>query len=304
MRLYDQGDYAGALRAYKRGLELDPRNESLMYEVTLTLYAQGEFEQARQRAVEGVARASDVRPRYYVVLGNSLDSLGRNAEAIAALEQGLTFTPEQAELLYNLAVALSVKGDLRAARSHVKHDLELRPDHLGAHLLLARNYAASRLRVPAILAGLRFLALEGDTVRADGMAHDLDLLLDQGVTEGEKGVAIVLDVDAPKDEGNLSAVELALSMSHALQLTGKRSAREARTIQLEALMELAALGKGSADDFLQRHYVAFLAEVKRRELLTTLVAGAWPDGDAPSAAQRRALAEWARSFVPAPGKRP
>lgn len=303
MRLNDQGDYAGALRAYRRGLQLEPGNETLLYEVALTLCAQGDLEQCRQRAAEGAARTGQVRPRYYALLGNSLDGLGRNAEAIAAFEQGLALTPDHPELLYNLAVALSIKGDWRAARAHLKHDLELRPDHVGAHLLLVQGYDADHLRVPALLAALRVLALEGDTPRAESLARHLEQLLDQGVSRGEKGVAVVIDADASKDEGDFSGVEAAVSLVAALRFTGRLSARDVRTHQVGVLLE--TIKPETVDGFLQRHYVAFLAEAKQRELLATLVSGAWPEGNAPSAAQRRALTDWARSFKPAaPAPRP
>src|SRR6185436_10419631 len=115
-------------------------------------------------------------------------------------------------------------------------------------------------------------------LRAYKRGLELEQLLDRGVTDnGKAGVTIAHDPNAPKDEGDFGALELALSLDAAARLTGKQSAAETRSHQIKMLLEI--LGSSDKDakpvsDFLQRHYVAFLAEAQRREMLATLAAGA------------------------------
>jgi Flp pilus assembly protein TadD len=66
-------------------------------------------------------------------LGTALQSLGRNAEAIAQFEQALKVKPDCVEGHYNLGNALAGRGQMDEAISQFQQALKLNPDDAQAH---------------------------------------------------------------------------------------------------------------------------------------------------------------------------
>lgn len=72
----------------------------------------------------------------YNNLGNAYLLLAKYDEAIEAYQKVIGATPDDADMRYNLAVALVRTGDMSAAILHLKHGLKLTPEHGRIQVLL------------------------------------------------------------------------------------------------------------------------------------------------------------------------
>lgn len=86
------GNYPGAVRIYRRGLEVDPENPELLNSLGFALFQQG-----------------------------------KSREAIAALEKALEFDPKHAKAHNNMALASIDAGELELAEAHYRESLAIEP---------------------------------------------------------------------------------------------------------------------------------------------------------------------------------
>ncbi len=86
------GDYPGAVRSYRRGLEVEPEN-----------------------------------PEILNALGFSLFQQGKSSEAVGALEKAIEADPKHWKAHNNLALASIELGELEVAEAHFRESLEIEP---------------------------------------------------------------------------------------------------------------------------------------------------------------------------------
>jgi tetratricopeptide (TPR) repeat protein len=159
------------------------------------------------------------------MMGNALDELGRNKEAIEIYRAALKQQPNTPMLHYNLAVSLKRAGKNTEAKTAVQEGLRIAPDHPSSHVFLGGLYQEMGYRIPAILAYSRFLALEPDSARAANVMPVLLDLLTRGVNKGKQQngtneINIILS-ETPKglkDEGDFAGVEMMMSIMMAADL--------------------------------------------------------------------------------------
>src|SRR5262249_5423165 len=96
-----------------------------------------EFERAVAE-LEIASKANLVLPRLDYSLGIAYVKLGRNREAVAALERALARTPRDSSTLYYLAYAYEAAGDPGEAERRVLAALTDEPDSAEANALLGR----------------------------------------------------------------------------------------------------------------------------------------------------------------------
>ncbi|HSN22022.1 MAG TPA: tetratricopeptide repeat protein [Usitatibacter sp.] len=118
------GRFAEAAAAYRRTLDLDPRNPTAL--AGLAALA----DPARPEAIENALRADIARhpesAALEITLGNLLAGQGRWSEAQAAFFEAQRLQPENPDVAYNLAVSLDHLGQRRAAADFYRRALEAR----------------------------------------------------------------------------------------------------------------------------------------------------------------------------------
>ncbi len=153
------GDYPGAKRAYRRGLEIDPKNVDLNNALGWTLFQEGKpaeaiaaYEEALSIDPEDVkannnmalaqtelgrldkaafhfGRSLAVEPKaeIYSDLGFVLDRQGKGEEAVENYHKALALDPECASAHFNLAVSLLRRNKLDEAAVQYREVLHLKP---------------------------------------------------------------------------------------------------------------------------------------------------------------------------------
>ena len=154
------GNYPAAVRAYERGLAVEPNNVELLNSLGFALFQQGksqdaivalekavaadpkhakshnnlalaaidvgEFEMAEAHYRESLA--IEPQPAIYNDLGVVLERQGLGDEATRAYRQAIELDPKFASAHYNLASSLARGGQLAEAERHLRRALAQQPD--------------------------------------------------------------------------------------------------------------------------------------------------------------------------------
>jgi tetratricopeptide (TPR) repeat protein len=153
------GNYPGAVRSYRRGLEVEPKNPELLNSLGFALFQQGmsqeavaAFEKAlvadpkHWKAHNNLALASidlgelevaeahyreslaiEPQPAIYSDLGFVLERLGMTEEAAKMYRKSLELDPESASAQFNLAASLARRGEFVEAERRFHAALEEKP---------------------------------------------------------------------------------------------------------------------------------------------------------------------------------
>jgi len=165
------GNYPGAVRAYQRGLDVDPDNVELLNALGFSLFQQGKSQDAvaalekalavdpkHAKAHNNLARASidigelevaeahyreslaiEVQPAVVNDLGFVLERQGLPDEAVELYREALALDPELVSARFNLAASLTRRGEFAAAEREFRAALAQDPDsrtHAGLGVVL------------------------------------------------------------------------------------------------------------------------------------------------------------------------
>ena len=277
--LYDQKRYDEAIARYQEVLQANPDNVSAMYELALTYSSRGELQKAFDLAAQGAAYNSPVLPQFYGLIGNNLDGAGEPQKAVEVYRKGIAVAPNAGVLYYNLGVTYErTLKDRANAKSVLKQGAIVDPNHPSIQILLAVIFAAEDLKTPALFAASRFLVLEPGTARtAQGYNVWRTLLNGNAAPPADAGGPIQIRVNPAqsKEEGNLTQLDLDISMSKALAVkTGAgKSQIESLVWQLDNLFAVYSERQPGDDGtaFLWTHYMPYFREMKQRNFVEPFV---------------------------------
>jgi len=210
--MMDAGKVDEAIAKLKAVLATEPSNTTAQYELGLAYGQKGDAALCRDTMQPLTDRRGDLQIKALGMLGNCLDELGDRKKAMDAYRRGLKIAPDDAQLNFNLAVTLVQMGKGDEARAAGKHGARKNPWYASQHYLLGKVFAAQGYTVPAILSYLHFLALEPAGSRAVDAATSLRKLLGLGIEKTDKGYNVNIDMNAPKDEGDYSGMQMMVTM--------------------------------------------------------------------------------------------
>lgn len=278
--LHDRGDYDGAIRKYEEVLAENPSNVLALYEMSYSYSAKRDYNKSIELAMRGAQYQSDQLPGFYVLIGNDLDILGQTDKAIEVYKRGLKLFPSNGALHFNLGVAYKNAGRLDDAKKSLKNSLTINPQHPGSNLLLAALFYNTGYRTPALLAAARFLALEPKSERAAAALKIVREVLGGGATPGSKPneITINVDVNAKKDEGDFTGIDMFLGLSAAVDMSdkdkGKPKTEAERLVgKFDSLITMIGEqeSKRKQATFVFQYYVPYFEEMKRQGLVEAFV---------------------------------
>ena len=275
--MMDAGKVDEAIAKLKAVLAAEPSNTSAQYELGLAYGQKGDATQCRDTMQPLADRRSELQIKALGMLGNCLDELGDRKKAMDTYRRGLKIAPDDAQLNFNLAVTLVQMGKGDEARAVGKHGATKNRWYASQHYLLGKVFAAQGYTVPAILSYLHFLALEPAGTRAVDAATSLRRLLGQGVEKTSKGYNINVDMNAPKDEGDYSALQMMVTLlaggAAAEKAETKKSEFEEAASQISAIVamyvEMEDKGPANYTRDVQR---PFFAAMQKEKLTDTFAA--------------------------------
>jgi tetratricopeptide (TPR) repeat protein len=275
IRLHDGGKFNEAIALYREVLRENPDNLSALYELAYSQAENKDLTGSLETARLGARYRSDILAWFYMQMGNCLDQLGRSKESIKVYEQGLKLMPRNAMLYYNMAISYSSLGKTEKARDCLKHSLELNPNHASSHLALGTLYNKGGYRIPAILALMRFLGLEPKSDRAANARRILLEELQGSVKVGAQDqINILMNMDAKKDEGDFTTLDLILNMAVAgMYLEDKKELGQVRKLVGCIESFLGMMGESGQKDkkpgFVARYYMPYFKFLSEKGLAET-----------------------------------
>jgi len=130
--LYQQtGAIADAEAAYRQAVKLQPRSAEAYYNLGTILARLSQWQEAADCCQQAI-KLAPAQPEPYGQLSDIFLNQNRTEDALQCLQAGLKIAPGHPELQYNLGFALSVKGELVAAKNAYHQALVANPDHAAA----------------------------------------------------------------------------------------------------------------------------------------------------------------------------
>lgn len=294
---HDQKDYLGAIAKYKQALAENPWEVNALHELSFTYFENKQYAEALETARLGAHCRSDGIAKFYMMMGNALDELGKPGDAIDVYRAAIKQQPTIGLLHYNLGISLKRAGKAAEAKAAIERGLQCAPDHATSHVILGQIYQEMGYRVPAILAYSRFLALEAESPRAARVLPALQQLLTSGVGTGKEPGHINIMIGDPgkghKDEGDFMGVEMMMSITLAADLIAKPE--EVKNTPKTQFQRLAAIYSSMCEaidnskpkvGFAANYYAPYFAALERAGHTEAFAAVTW------KAANIEGASEW------------
>ncbi len=276
IRLHDQGKFDEAIAAFRTVLESEPDNAEAIYEISNSLMSAERYTECAENASSNLDKAGRFRVMYLTIQASCIDTAGDPSRAAELFEQALVEFPEFQGLAFNAGITRLRLGQLDAAKELFKREIRLRPNHPSSHLMLGKAFDESGFVVPALLAYLRFLALEPEGPRAAQTATQVLEILGRGFTKkSEKEYEIQMLAKPSKAEGDYEAVALMIPLAAAvvetedfvLKTAGEKLVHRVETV----LAVLVESSDGESTDFSSETYLPFFRELREVGLLEPFV---------------------------------
>ncbi|PKP21205.1 MAG: hypothetical protein CVU05_07345 [Bacteroidetes bacterium HGW-Bacteroidetes-21] len=218
-KLHDLGKYDEAILKYKAALKLDENSTLANYELSYTYMTIRQYADAVKYSTKVIKQNTENQHEAYIVLGSSLDLLGKPGKAIKAYEEGLNKYPNSNLLNFNLALTSFNSKDYNKAEDAVIKAIQARPTHASSHMLLAVTMIAKGQRVKSVLALYYALMLEPNSKRSSANYESLMLQLDQGVVKkDEKNINVNVSFNENGDN-EFQTAEVMISLLAASKFT-------------------------------------------------------------------------------------
>jgi Tfp pilus assembly protein PilF len=277
--LHDQGKYDEAVAKYKQVLDKNPNSVLVIYKMASSYFAAAKYDDCLKFATQGSRFKSDYLPQFYLMIGNSLDKLGKTEDAISAFKQAVEILPDNQLLHFNLAAMLSNTGAFDEARSHLKTAVQLDPQHASSHFALGQIYYKQEYRIPSTLALFRFLTLEPNSQRSQ---KALSMLKENFSEEAAE--------TTPTDEGDFSKYELVL-------LSAQKNKNTPTKLELLDKLFSAMANEKEQGKFVFDYYFPYFITLKKNGLVEAFMNYIYQSSDAEASQWVKNHADEVQSFL-------
>lgn len=174
IKMYDKGDYEGALEMYKKALASNPASVQVKYEMASTYLKLKDYTSAIKYSDKVIAANKDFVDQAYILKGSALDYLLKPQEAVNTYRQAIKKFPNNQLLYYNLALTSFNLKEYKVTEEALQKSLKLNPLHASSHFLLGLSMVTQGKRVQGMLALYNFLLLEPKSKKSASVLETLD----------------------------------------------------------------------------------------------------------------------------------
>ncbi len=183
IKMYDKGDYDGALEMYKKALVSNPASVQAKYEMASTFLQQKDYASAIKYSEKVIAANKDYVDQAYIVKGTALDYLLKPVDAANTYRQALKKFPKNQLLYYNLALTSFNLKNYKETDAALQQSLKLNPLHASSHFLLGLSMVTQGKRVQGLLALYNFLLLDPNSKKSASVLQTLEEEWAKGTTK-------------------------------------------------------------------------------------------------------------------------
>jgi tetratricopeptide (TPR) repeat protein len=139
-KLFEQGDYAAALKTYEQLLKANPRQPEALNNVGSIQFQLGNFIEA-EKCFRGAITLRPDYPEALSNLGNVLRRRGYLTESESSLRRAIKLKPNYLDAHCDLGLTLALAGDTHGAKGRFRKVLKAKPHHVDALLGMAQAEA-------------------------------------------------------------------------------------------------------------------------------------------------------------------
>jgi len=269
VKFHDEGNYQEAISTYKKALEIDANSELVNYEISMSYFANNEYENALEFSEKGLRKDSRYYQHSAVIYGSCLDELGNTKKAIKFYKNTIKDFPTDYLLRYNLAVSYSKIGQNDDAVKYLIDGILNNNLHPSSHYMLGQIMYQEGHRVKSILPLYNFLLLEPQSNRSEEALNLLLNQLNEGVSKkSDKEIDVTIPMVTKKSDG-FGAVEMMISLTSASRYTEEN--KEKSDIELfyessESIFNILGELKKEQQGLWWDYYVPLLSGISKNEL--------------------------------------
>jgi tetratricopeptide (TPR) repeat protein len=273
VKLHDEGKFQEAIAKYDAALSLEKNNVVANLEKALTLFSLENYKEAAEickRTIKKNKGNSDLSSGY-VTLGNSLDQLGKQKEALKIYDEGISQFPNYYQLYFNKGVTLAGMNQPDEALQSFEKAVQVNPLHASSHNGIARMNRSLKKPVQSYLAFARFITIEPASQRTSDNFKLMSSLFSAATKKtGENSMTINISADLftsalNKSDNNFSTTELLMFLNEGLNTDSVRlilSPVKKFQNQLETMISSLKEQKQSGTGFYWSYYVPYFIEMK------------------------------------------
>jgi len=222
---HDKGEFVKAIESYEKALQLDPNSALANYEISLSYFSKGDYENALKYSDIVLKQDGDYVIPAYMTKGSALDMLGRTKESIKFFEKAIKKTKGHYLLYYNLALNHFKLNDLDNAEKSAIKGIENNPNHSSSHLLLGIIHDQQGNSVQTLLAAHYFLLLEPNTKRSVQALEMLQENFGGNVSKDPDKPNTINITISPNDDKQFGAAEMMVAMLEASKTLEKNEGK-------------------------------------------------------------------------------
>jgi len=188
IKMYDKGDFEGALEMYKKALISNPASLQAKYEIASTYLQLKNYAGAIKYSDKVIAANKEYIDQAYIVKGSALDYLQKPLEAVNTYKLAIKKFPKNQLLYYNLALTSFNLKDYEVTDEALMKSLKLNPLHASSHFLLGLSMVTQEKRVQGMLALYNFLLLEPKSKKSASVLQTLEEEWSGGTSKQPSGL--------------------------------------------------------------------------------------------------------------------
>jgi tetratricopeptide (TPR) repeat protein len=189
IKMYDKGDYEGALEMYKKALASNPSSVQAKYEMASTYLQLKDYNNSIKLSDKVIAANREYVDQAYILKGSALDYLLKPQEAANTYKQAIKKFPKNQLLYYNLALTSFNLKNYKETDETLQQSLKLNPLHASSHFLLGLSMVTQGKRVQGMLALYNFLLLEPKSKKSASVLETLEDEWKKGASKGKTATA-------------------------------------------------------------------------------------------------------------------
>lgn len=266
-KLHDDSKYKEAMALYAQVSKSDTNYNTVLYEMALTAYADSSFEASKKYALEGLKLFPYQDSKFYGILANALDELGKPDEAIAVYDTILAKYPNQYSAWFNKGIVYYKQKKYKEATASFQRTVLINSYYTSAHYFLGKIAMEQGNLPQAMLSFATNLIVNPNNKYASTIVGYLS-----AISTINKDVAGYIKLHKPSNQDDFEVAQEIITSKLALDKKYKLTVdlEDGIVRQLQVLMEKLEYNAGDKGFWMQ-YYVPMYQSIYKQKLLEPMV---------------------------------
>ena len=260
-------DYKEAIKIFQQINKSDTNYYNALFETVNALQSDSQNIEAIDLAKKGIKLFPHMFSQFAMQIGNSLDNLNREEEAMAYYDTAMAHNPNDFLIPFNKGIAYYRLEKNEKAKESFQQTLLINPYHFKSHYLLGIIYLKEGNLIPAMMAFSTYLVI---APKGENNGNAISLLND--ISKGTDEILKYAKEKKPGDEKSFNQIQEILLSKIALNPNYKAIVKIDDNLvkQLQVVNEKMEFNK-SDKGFAMQFYVPFFTQMFKEKLFEPMV---------------------------------